>query len=787
MANLRANRITSTEVFETTGSVQFDGSGDYLSLASSGDFELGNGSFTLEAFVYGNSWSTTNGGAGIIAKGNTSSLSGEVYTLQIPSGVPKLWVFNSSGTYATPVVDSGTTLNTNTWYHLAVTRDGNTTRIFIDGVLKATSTENYTINTGGSLYLGTQAYNPGQSDRSHNGHISNLRITKGTALYTENFTPPTRELEVIPNTVLLACQSTTKTDEEKTGKTITVNGDAVANELTPGLLTNVVKSGGSSAITGSVEFDGTGDYLSLADNANFELGSGDFTIEFYINSTQTHGSYYSAVSKWQSSNFSWMVRYSSIDIGTGWSFFWSTNGGSYSTIFGKAINDGAWHHIAVTRSGTTIRTFTDGVLNNSTTTSDTFYNGTANVVVGSDQGAQYFNGFISNLRIIKGTALYTSNFIPPTRNLTKLPGTVLLCCQDNESVTTEVTGKTITANGDPTPTRFTPSVGSDGSVEFAGPTTINTENYFYLPTGPTEQRGRGRGLFGGGDPGNVNTIAYINIQSTGNAIDFGDLTVSRLGAGGCSSSIRGIFGAGYNNPTSLNNNVIDYITISTTADAVDFGDLITARHELGACSNATRGVFGGGVGASPLTQTNVIEYLTIASTGNSQDFGDLTVARRNITTSQSPTRGIFFGGRVDPASVAQNIIDYITIASTGNAVDFGDLATTRARAESVSSTTRAVCVGGENPTAVTSMEYITIASTGNAVSFGTASSSANNANNGASNCIRGVFHSAYLSPAAVNTMEYITIAATGNSVDFGDLTYATTRTTAFSDSHGGLG
>ena len=72
-----------------------------------------------------------------------------------------------------------------------------------------------------------------------------------------------RELEVIPGTVVLACQSKTDVSLEKTGRTITVNGNAVANELTPGLLTPVPKAGAGSAITGSVEFDGTGDYLSL--------------------------------------------------------------------------------------------------------------------------------------------------------------------------------------------------------------------------------------------------------------------------------------------------------------------------------------------------------------------------------------------------------------------------------------------------------------------------------------------------------------------------------------------
>ena len=70
-----------------------------------------------------------------------------------------------------------------------------------------------------------------------------------------------RELEVTPETTLLCCQSKTDAALEKTGKTITVSGNAVASELTPGILTPIVKTGAGSAITGSVEFDGTGDYL----------------------------------------------------------------------------------------------------------------------------------------------------------------------------------------------------------------------------------------------------------------------------------------------------------------------------------------------------------------------------------------------------------------------------------------------------------------------------------------------------------------------------------------------
>ena len=93
-----------------------------------------------------------------------------------------------------------------------------------------------------------------------------------------------RELEVVPGTVLLACQSKTDASLEKTGKTITVSGNAVASELTPGILTPVPKAGAGSAITGSVEFTGN-DYLIVPDSSDFEFGTEDFTIECWINAS----------------------------------------------------------------------------------------------------------------------------------------------------------------------------------------------------------------------------------------------------------------------------------------------------------------------------------------------------------------------------------------------------------------------------------------------------------------------------------------------------------------------
>jgi hypothetical protein len=102
-----------------------------------------------------------------------------------------------------------------------------------------------------------------------------------------------------------------------------------------------------------------------------------------------------------------------------------------------------------------------------------------------------------------------------------------------------------------------------------------------------------RGLFAGGNfSGFLNTIQYITIASTGNSIDFGDLTVARQFFAGASSSTRGLFGGGQAGTPGapFNSNVIDYVTIANTGNATDFGDLTVARYDLAACSNAHGGL-----------------------------------------------------------------------------------------------------------------------------------------------------------------------------------------------------
>ena len=182
-----------------------------------------------------------------------------------------------------------------------------------------------------------------------------------------------------------------------------------------------------------------------------------------------------------------------------------------------------------------------------------------------------------------------------------------------------------------------------------------------------------RGCGAGESGGFVNVLEYISIAQTGNALDFGDTIDKRANV--CQSTmstVRGLFAGGYTGPSNPSNNVhniIEFITIMTTGNSLDFGDLTQQTRRAGAACNSTRSVFAAG---STPSNTNVISFVTTASTGNAIDFGD-TNTQNNIRpyASSSPTRGVFCGGYV-PAG-ATNAMEFITISTTGNGQDFGDL------------------------------------------------------------------------------------------------------------------
>ena len=562
--------------------------------------------------------------------------------------------------------------------------------------------------------------------------------------------------------------------------------------------------GGANAIKGSAHFHGGGDCggLETEVSSDFQFGSSNFTIEVWANWSGFDSSGFETIVKSGNTNgsnsmfqFDYKSSESKLRIIPYVSDSSVVKQVSFTPLFDR------WYHLAAVRDGNNLKIFIDGTQTGGDLSfSDTIDTETTGLSIGkramSDENNGYernFNGYLSNLRIVNGTAIYTADFTPPTNQLEKTSDTVLLALQSPGNLFQEATGKKLYIASDSssqqsvTPSRFTPNspvgfstttdVGSQYGSTFDGFGNFATSTYMVPPGGNTRERNRGRGIFMGGYvPGNyTQSIDTIEIQSTGNAIDFGDTGSTSVGEGAsCSSTTRAVQGGG------SFVNTMEFVTIANSSNTTDFGDLTVVRRSLNSLSSETRGIWAGGT-TNP-AMSDVIDFATIATAGNATDFGNLTVGRRNMAPMTSPTRGVFAGGNPGSSPLLDDTIDYITIASAGNATDFGNLITAMREQGGSSSATRGLIAGGfTSPANLNTIEFITIATTGNASDFGDLYE-ARSLIGGTSNATRGIFAGG----SYTNTIQYVTIATTGNAEDFGDLTIAKALYGATSDSHGGI-
>ncbi len=240
-----------------------------------------------------------------------------------------------------------------------------------------------------------------------------------------------------------------------------------------------------------------------------------------------------------------------------------------------------------------------------------------------------------------------------------------------------------------------------------------------------------RGIIGGGrdHPNYFSSIDYITPSSGGGANDFGELIQGGWSGAGASNNTRGLFIGGYipdsttTFASSLRNfKKIQFVQIASTGDANEFGEVTeNGIRECGTLASPTRAVrLGGKTTTTAPSWGNTIgsiDFVTIASKGDAQDFGDLLSVNAAGTACSNSTRGIHAGG-IPSGSSRSNIIQYITIATLGNAQDFGDLIEVNCLQGAASSDTRGIFAGGSQPTTVNTIEFVTIASTGNATDFG---------------------------------------------------------------------
>ena len=469
-------------------SVAFDGTGDYLSVANNAAFNFGTGDFTLEAWIYVTTFASNSV---ILDKRLTAG------------GVaPWLWFTNTTGNlifYNGTSYTTTTSFQLNSWNHVAASRVSGTLYQFINGVSAMTPVSvTANLDTTGSLLIGVS----NDTVPTHfKGYISNVRILKGTGLYTAAFTPPT-QLFPITNTSLLTCQSPTIidvgtansgspftittfgdakvstftpfvgytagasgfrpalgaaapgvwtleeatyyqgnrlwpiydpsfnqttlmlhgnsptnlptwiTDASPNNFAVAVNGDAKAASQTPFSLTTYPASG-------SGFFDGTADQLTLANNAAFDFGSGNFTLECWVYLTATTGSIINySNGQTSNSNFAWEI-YQSSSTGIQLSIL---QGSTAYTASSTAFSLNAWNHVAGVRNGNTLTIYVNGTAGGTTASvtgvTVSSPGGSTVKISGYNNAGGVITGYVSNVRIVKGQALATGNFTSPTAPLT---------------------------------------------------------------------------------------------------------------------------------------------------------------------------------------------------------------------------------------------------------------------------------------------------------------------------------------------------------------------------------
>lgn len=405
----------SVNPYEPTGywSMYSPGGGSTLTTTAAG-IAVGTGDFTCEGWFF----FTTIG-----------SVSDELMACSRGIGVGwqttrrfTNWTLdlNSTSILATA---TGVVTNNNVWYHLAVTRQSGTIRLFTNGVLNTTVTSNTSNFTSTSFCLGALNSN---TDYNLVGNISNFRFVASTALYTSTFTPPTTPLTAVSGTVLLVAQDNRFKDNSSNNFTMTVNGSPAVSGFSPFAPT---ASYSSATYGGSGYFDGSTDYISNSSSSTaFNFGTGDFTVEYWIYPLALSSITGYAQHAGGATNTS-----TALSFGEQGGFLYATTSVESNRATSSPLILNEWSYVTWTRSGTTHRVFKNGILLDTFTRSTNVSNSAIGIGATST-GSFKTTSYISNVRVVNGTALYTSNFTPPTAPTTAVTNTSLLLNATNAGI-----------------------------------------------------------------------------------------------------------------------------------------------------------------------------------------------------------------------------------------------------------------------------------------------------------------------------------------------------------------
>ena len=475
----------------------FDGTGDQISVTTPAhtSFDFGTGNFTIECWVWidaaGDSEET-------IFELNTSNYTDSILVNHRDSYGIAAYLNTGSVSGALhghdpTTMGSESSVASTDWTHLAIVRNSNTITLYLNGVSVASGSY-----SGQDFTNQAEIIFGGNNNDNFHGKLFDLRIVKGTAVYTTTFTPPTTFLESISGTSLLTFRTAVPYDESSNSHALTFAGEpTTASDFD----LYDYKSYLLSVNGGSVYFDGTGDHITIPWSSDFEFGSGDFTIEMWYNLSDIEG-----LISWgaDANNRFDITGTSQTALRVLYNHASHTN---FTSTSGVPIAN-TWQHFACARENDNLRYFINGVLQATVamSTGAVMPNDSGNgITIGVRRYATTYSdrstGYISNLRIVKGTAVYTAAFTPPSSPLTDITNTKLLLFKGNDasvfdaSQNTQLvpgTGiKSSTAqkkNAESSILFDDSNYGVSGTIEAIGTDPFTIEAWFYGGTQGTNNR-----------------------------------------------------------------------------------------------------------------------------------------------------------------------------------------------------------------------------------------------------------------------------------------------------------
>ena len=437
----------------------------YLTVATNAAFTYGLNDFTMECWVY----LTTTGAIQYVIDQRNSGTANAVIPAIYVSASNVLTYFVSNAAQIT-----GTTaLTVGTWYHVAVSRSTLSTKMFLNGVQEGSTYTDANSYAASRVVIGSNAATAGDYLV---GYVSNVRLVNGTGVYTTAFTPPTTPLTAITNTKLLTCQSNYFVDNSSNNFAITPTGTPSVQPFSPFAPTSAYST---SVNGGSMYFDGTGDYLDITGTSNLAFGTGDFTYECWSYLTSNINQFIfstGAIPDWNISDGCSVIGFNNA--------YYYNCGTNYNSSSQTLILN-AWTHIALVRNGTTVTFYLNGVAGTTVISSSNLTGQNVSIGSGAYTGWSKFNGYLSNFRAVKGTALYTANFTPPTAPLTAITNTSLLLSGTNAGIYDNAIKNDLETVGNAQVSTSVVKYGT-GSMKFNG-----TTDYLSLPYSPQFSLGNG--------------------------------------------------------------------------------------------------------------------------------------------------------------------------------------------------------------------------------------------------------------------------------------------------------